>query len=480
MTCETEEAAFQRGLAELLERFDRTVATDAPEPYAGAGVDHPLEHTTRIHLLNALAELLGWQLGLGGNMAEEARLKNGTTAFMDYLGVATETNAPVLLIEAKAWDKPFITPQAKGANTSYNPADLIAQAVEHWRGGGTRTNSPAAADWHDYVEQVGKYVKGLWDVHQHPLPRAVITSGQWLVVFTKPMATFINAWPASAEDIKIFRKPDFRTGALELYSLLSKASLCVETPYYIRATQVRNYTTPEAVVDCFHALHVSYEASGSPVFIRRPRILVYPALVLQRNDGALLTVLERSDPLELSYQRGIDDLELALEPHFGEVAAAAEALLTRTGEQLGLELQPSALDDFPGYPINTNVDRVKSKSLIKRHAIEPDVWVLITGQATHFLKPVPDVACRYHRWSACHAAGEAIGKAAVSMPEIARPRSFFTDDQPHHCAHQGLKDRREGRCQIPLIDERLCCKSCLFAPVCWPGAQQTPLPCGTT
>ena len=477
VTRETEEEAFRRGLVDLLERFDRTVADDASEPYAGAGIDAPLEHTTRIHLLDSLAELLGWQLGLGGNMVEEARLKNGTTTFMDYLGVAAATNAPVLLIEAKAWDKPFITSRASGANCDYR-AELIAEAIDHWRRDGDKTTSPAVGDWHDYMEQVGKYVNGLWD-HGHPLPRAVITSGQWLVVFTKPVATFIDG-PASAADIRIFWKQEYCARALEMHSLLSKASLCVETPDHIRATQVLSYITPEAVLDCFHALHLSYEISGSPFFTKRPQILVYPALVLQRNDGALLTVLENSDPLYLSYRNGIDDLEQALEPHLGEVAAAAEALLKRTGEQLGLELQPSALDDFPGYPINTNVDRVKSKSLIKRHAIEPDVWMLITGQVTHFLKPMPDVACRYHRWSACHAADEAIGTAAVSMPQIARPRSFFTDGQPHHCAHQGLKDRREGRCQIPLIDERLCCKSCLFAPVCWPGTQLTPLPCGTT
>lgn len=477
MTRETKEAAFQRCLAELLERFDRTVADDTHGPYAGAGGGQPLEHTTRIHLLDALAELLDWRLGLGGDMVEEARIKNGTTAFMDYLGVARATNAPVLLIEAKAWDKPFITPRAKGNNSSYESADLIAQAIEHWRNGGKCSTSPATADWHGYMEQVGKYVKGLWDVHGHPLPRAVVTSGQWLVVFTQPVTTFLQG-PARAMDIKIFRKPDYCAQALELYSLLSRDSLCKETPYGIRATQVLNYITPEALVACFHALHLSYEASGSPIFGKRPRILIYPALVLQRNDGALLTVIESSASLELPYRREIDDLVQALERHLSEVAAAAETLLKRSGEQLGVDLLPSSLEDFPGYPINTKSDRAKSKSLIKRHPTEPDVWMLATGQATHFLKPAPDVMCRYHRWSACHATGEAIGTAAVSMPRIDNPRSFFVDDQPHHCAHRGLQDRREARCQLPLIDERFCCASCLFAPVCWPGAQLPPLPCG--
>lgn len=105
-------------------------------------------------------------------------------------------------------------------------------------------------------------------------------------------------------------------------------------------------------------------------------------------------------------------------------------------------------------------------------------WVLITGKATHFLKAAPEIACRFHRWKECHAEGEADDTGAISMPRTGRPRSFFIDEQPHHCAHQGIQDRRETRCQIPLIDERICCKSCLFATVCWPSSQRPPLPCG--
>lgn len=477
MNRESDKAAFQRGLADLLDRFDYALGNHDFEPYTGAGVGAPLEHTTRIHLLDSLFELLGWQLELGGNMTEETRLKeNGATRFMDYLGVDADTKAPVLLIEAKAWDKPFIKPRTDGAAYDSN-VELIAQAIEHWRSNGERTASPAVGDWHDHIEQIGRYVTGLQS-RGHPLPRAVITSGQWLVVFMKPVATFIDG-PASIDDIKIFRKEIYRAKSLEIHDLLSKTALCLETPPYIRATQVLNYTTPEAVVASFCALHLSYEISGSPLFTRRPRLLVYPALVLQRDDGALLTVLQTSDPLYLSYRNDINDLKETLEHHLSEVAAAAEALLKHTGEQLGLELQPSALDDFPGYSINQKADGVKSNSLIKRYKMVPDVWMLITGQATHFLKPAPDVACRYHQWSACHAANEAIGTTAVSMPLIKRPRSFFTDSQPHHCAHQGLKDRREARCQIQLIDERICCNSCLFASLCWRGPQPAPLPCGT-
>ena len=477
MTRETEEAAFQRGLADLLDRFDRAVAPDAREPFAGAGVGDPLEHTTRIQFLDDLVELLGWRLGIGGNVEEEARLRIPRTTFMDYLGVARDTNTPVLLIEAKAWDKSFITPQAKGANASYEAAGLIAQAIEHWRNRGDRAGSPAVPEWHDYLEQVGKYVRGLRDQYGHTLPRAVITSGQWLVVFKRPVATFLDE-PPSNVDIQVFHKRDYHIQAWELYRLLSFTTLAVETPYYVRVTQAPGYITADALVACFHALHVSYEATGSPVFAKRPRILIYPALVLLRHDGALVTVLDQADFWDLSYARGVDDdLEQALEPHLNEVADAARRLLDRTVEQLGVQLEAAPLEAFPGYPID-KTDRAKGKSWMKRHPVEPDIWMVVTGQATHFVGAAPDIACNYHRWKVCHTAGEAIGQGAVSLPTTASPRSFFTDDQPHHCAHQGLQDRRKARCQIPLIDERLCCRSCVYAPVCWPGAQLPPLPCG--
>ncbi|MDI7046664.1 hypothetical protein QMN58_24455, partial [Escherichia coli] len=96
--------------------------------FAGAEAGDPHEHTTRVHFLDELVELLGWSLGLGGDMAEEARLKGETTTFMDYLGVRADTNAPALLIEAKAWDKAFLEPRKKN---SFDPPVLLGAGINH-------------------------------------------------------------------------------------------------------------------------------------------------------------------------------------------------------------------------------------------------------------------------------------------------------------------------------------------------------------
>ena len=130
VTRETDEVAFERGLSELLTRFDRSLQHDAPGPYAGEARGQPHEHATRVNFLDEFVVLLGWKLGLGGDMSEEARLRNGTVTRMDYLGIETESNTPVLMIEAKAWGKPFITPSQRSA--SYTYSTLIAQAIDHW------------------------------------------------------------------------------------------------------------------------------------------------------------------------------------------------------------------------------------------------------------------------------------------------------------------------------------------------------------
>lgn len=126
---------------------------------------------------------------MGGNVVEEARLKDKTTTRMDYLGKAGDTDVPALLIEAKAWEKPFLQPRKRGA---FRVDDVLANAIDHWRGSGETAKSPLAGEWPDYIVQVGNYVSRLYKLHGHRLPRAVICSGEWIVVFIDPVAAFVE------------------------------------------------------------------------------------------------------------------------------------------------------------------------------------------------------------------------------------------------------------------------------------------------
>jgi len=99
---------FRLGLEKLLRDIAAEMAPEVTGPYEeGNQRVLLLEHGTRILFFDRLLTLLGWDLGLGGNVAEEARIKAETTRFLDYVGLNDASRAPVLIVEAKAWDKPY-------------------------------------------------------------------------------------------------------------------------------------------------------------------------------------------------------------------------------------------------------------------------------------------------------------------------------------------------------------------------------------
>lgn len=475
MKREVTAAEFPELFADLIDRFDASIAPGARPEFAGAEAGDPLEHTTRVHFLDELLALLGWSLGPGGDMAEEARIKGDTTTFIDYLGVEAETNAPALLIEAKVWDKPFLAPRAK---VSFEAPKLLGQGINHWRGGGNAKDSPLAGQWHAHIKQVGGYVRGLKEKYGHDLPRAVVTSGQWIIIFTDPVQAFVEG-PVEDVKIKIFQKQNFKAQATELFALISKKALAAETPFSVRPAQVSNYLTKVSLVACFHAVHVSYEASGSPIFGRKPRVLIYPALVLLGTDNMLVTVLEESEESLLEYAKDETTDELSLGLHIGKLADGAAALLARTGAMLDLVLRPAPIVDFPGFPWEAMHKPVVTRPITRSNPRERDNWIIVTGQATHFVKEGPDMNCRFHQWSACNVIRMAAGPSAVSKAVLSPPRALFVDETPHHCAHRDVMDRREPRCHIHMIEASLCCRSCNFVSDCWPGNTSPPLPCGT-
>lgn len=467
------QADFPHKFAELMERLEEANGPISAAPYQGGPVGDLHEHATRVYFLDELIELLGWTLGLGGNVVEEARLKDKTTTRMDYLGKACDTDVPALLIEVKAWEKPFLRPRKDGA---FRVDDALANAIDYWRGGGGTSSSPLAGEWPDYIDQVGNYVSRLYSLHSHRLPRAVISSGQWIVVFIDPVAAFVEG-PAQSTSIKFFEKRNYKNDAPQLYELISKDSLVVETPASVRPTEISKFLTSNTLDKCFHAVLVSYETAGTTVFGKRPRISIHPALVLQDLAGMRLTVLEETDAQYMDYGRDEDGADPSLHAHVASIGEAASALLTRTSAQLGVELHPTSTVDFLGFPRQPLHGPEVLKSLVKDFPKHKENWIVVTGQDTHFVRARPDLACGFHSWGTCKAAQRAAGELALIRPTMS-PRALFADDKPHHCAHRDVLDRRETRCQVPMIDERLCCRSCTFAPVCWPGTVDPPLPCG--
>jgi hypothetical protein len=399
---------------------------------------------------------------------------------MDYVGVVEETQAPLMIFEAKAWDKPYVTARVPGGRET--DSDLLVAAIRHLLDGNTHEHSPVTKVWHDYLVQVHGYVKTMKERYGHDTPRAVLGSGPWLVVFTEPVLTFVEG-RVSGQHIVIFRIEEYLRCAQELFSLLHRSILARDVPFPLRPTQLRQYVEPASVVAVFHGLHVHYEETGSPFYGPRPQVLVYPTLIVQRDDGVLITVVAHPDGMALSYAkvRAVNEDEadrLTLDAHLSEVHVGAAAVLAACQAELGVAIVPAPLERFPGFssgPARAPELGTRMVAPLKGHQNE---WVMVTGTATHYLTAQPGIdPCRFHAWAASHAIGQGIGVSALSVRSVT-PRASFIDIQAHHCANQVLQDRRLVRCHIMPIDQRTCCQACVYVQGCWRANEQADLPCG--
>ena len=458
---------FKQGLGDLLEAIDRALATPNRDPYAEVDPERrPHEHDTRLLFVDELLGHLGWKRGAGGNVLEEARLQDATTKFMDYVGVVDIAGKPLLLVEAKAWDKPFVS--AREGRAFASEADLIVAAIQHVRDGKPEETSPAIAEWHKYLRQVGGYVLTLRERYGHELPRAVIVSGEWLVVFKRPGETFLGA--SIPADIAVYRRQEFTAQAGELFKLLHRSSLTQDAPIPLRPTQLRQFLELADVSGAFRGVHVHYNhKAASSLFAPRPRISVYPTTFVVRKDDVIYTVIDNDTPVNLDYERD-DAGNESLAPHLQTIDARSTALLAACGLELGGELPTPPLANFPGFPTDNMAKILVGDLPAANH------WLVATGDYSHFLLEEPRVAdCHFHTWADCGPA--AIGQFAVSVRSV-ELRAFFIDTQQHHCAHQVVEDRRAGRCLIDPIDSRTCCQACVFLDHCWSPEEKADLPCG--
>lgn len=451
--------------------------------YSGGPQGEVLEHTTRRFVLDRIFESLGWTLGIEGDLHEEARIKTEKVTFMDYVGVIDREAIPVLVIEAKAWGKPFV--RAKQAGQPAKPQRpardyqgdevrrLLIQAAQHVRAGGAAVDSPITADWHDYLVQVFSYLRGLWS-QGNCVQKLVVTSGEWMLIFECAGATLLGEPEGDPADIWFLFSTEYEDRSDELYNSLSNDKFNEVIPEMLRPSQLVPYTRKDKILALFHGLVVKYEESGAFGFAVRPRIQVYPVILVQRSDGAVLVASEMIEGFTLQ------DLDGDLEDHLVQVNDYAKRLLERCKSHLSIHMAPSTLEAFSGFEDrNVSLRRAPARKELLKIPSKSDQWILATGSETHYLLSKHRIGgCRFHRWMACHQVGRAQGAREVLARQTCIPRSFFTDGQNYHCAHEDVIGERDDICWISAFEERMCCNACIYREGCWSTQRAVSLPCG--
>ncbi len=471
-------ARFKGEIERLVSEAKKNEAPDAPVGYAGEIIEATLEHTVRQRFLNQLLSALGWKVS---TTVEEARVKGDTTLFLDYLGVHLDSRVPLLIFEAKAWEKPFVS-ELKATGRRPQPEELIARALNYIKAG-RKGSPPVIGEWIEWLSKLTDYVRDLNAQSKHLVSRVAISSGQWLVIFTDPGGAFLDAGDVTEIDILVFRISELVRDSDHIFRQISYGQLVVDIPSPVRPTQLTGFISASSVRRVFRALWINWKSFGSEGMLDTfPQVLVYPAAVLERVDGILLHVADGH------FGRVFLPAEVGgLKEHLEEVERNSDRLLSAIFQELQKNFEVSDLAAFPGFPATplrgSRAGLVPEPKQPPVQFIRPwpnsaGEFLLVTGVHAHFLLAMPTVnACIGHDWVACSGSGQQVGSAPILLPSV-DPRSIYISGTSHHCAHRAIHDRRTEKCYVAAFESFLCCKACIFQRTCWPGQPVPPLPCG--
>jgi hypothetical protein len=452
------------------------------------GIDDLLEHRTRRHVIDPMLRALGWNVADPGQITEEARSwdEEGETLYFDYLGLNRQ-RAPVLMVEAKGVDADGPRRPRQEPPNGHDMAALISEALRPLKHG--ERHNAVVKQWADWLDTLRVYVRSLDLAEQATLKRVVITSGQWLIVFTDPVATLATDTTPDAADIRCFVSfEDLEERHSELYRLLARSRLVNTLPLTFDLPEALTVLEPVAVNLMFRGVLVTTQLSGAERS-RYPTRTVYPAVVLISGGRTFGVVDYEGEPLE----------EPRKAEHLPDFLAAlqirGDAFQTRVLGRLGrTELTPATLTQYPisirEAAESDGLDPLPSSTAALVEAITPErpqlvrvagnrpsdaSYLVITGEEWFhkLLQPFgPD--CVFHNF--IEARKQGVSDAQPSMG--GRPDSFTAATDLQHCEHVDIRGLRQNICQVLPIETHLCCRACVFYGVCWPTADvQARLPC---
>jgi hypothetical protein len=161
----------------------------------------------------------------------------------------------------------------------------------NWQIGKTNLNILVlSAEWTEWISKLLDYVRDLQAQSGHLVERVVVCSGQWLVIFTEPGVAFLDP----ARNILVFRNDTFVRHSDEIFRQISYDELVGTVPAPLRPTQLPTYIAADSVRRMFRALWIRWLSAGSVGALDTfPQIYVYPAAIVERDDGALIQVVDK-------------------------------------------------------------------------------------------------------------------------------------------------------------------------------------------
>ncbi|SEM44829.1 hypothetical protein SAMN05444354_1172 [Stigmatella aurantiaca] len=497
----SEREEFRRRLGNIIKLFGqreeliRSQYNAAREAGTVPDSDAPadlLERPTRRFLIDGFLRELGWDPDDPARLSEEARstAASGDRLYFDYLGIVPQTMFPVLLVEAKAFDTaPARRPRGAELDAS-GMVDLLVSAIGALKQGTEAL--PVTAEWAQWLKDLRTYVTSLNEHARSTLRRVVITAGRWIIAFQEPLAAFTDAGTVSREHIHCFTSLDnILLRCDELFDLLARDRLVNTLPLTLDLGQALQMIEPSSISAFYRGVVVVTTTSGA----RRkpyPTRSVYPAVIVLSGAQVFGIVDYESPPEEPPVATAFSAFLSALE-------ARRAKLEERIAARFGLpRLEPSPIEAFPGFApmrlrphaVRTLVSAVTGSTaeILRsdlgeptRHLVVPTgertdgvpEYLVVTGRSSFYKAISPQgPECPFHFWKGARGID-----ASRSGPHLLRGSKSFTEDgEPRHCAHDDLRDLRQRRCHMAVLETHMCCRVCVFYSNCW-ESDGNRLPC---
>lgn len=432
--------------------------------------DENLEEHIRTYVIDPLLESLNWRVGK--NTIVEAFVRDREThrrRRLDYLGFECNTTRPLLIVEAKRPDAPFLDVKRSaepGRNYLYN--DLLLQALHHLKDPGVQ-RPPLLDDWFEWLTDVRDYCLSTQENTGVMPIRLIITNGTWLVLLTDLDDAFKGTAVPTSSKIRLYQNSGhILENAREVFNLLDYRQLVALNQPFLPADLPAHFDCGQFEFG-MSALHIFY--ADTP-FRREPvpAVNVEPEVILRHRTGGWVRVTSDCGarlPHNPKY----------LDQYLDEVKVAHQSLMAQLHLVVGRHI--------PLLPISEHYERGFYAELPGLRRISTNEFLAITGAEPNFVKGSAEFdACRYHWFDL--AAMDQVAPLRVPSGASTNPRTHFGSGTALHCAHravQALKsasigtdnrarfaprdDAEDGPfCKLWGFETFLCCHRCIFQPVC--------------
>jgi hypothetical protein len=455
---------FRRKIRELrkqyehcLEELEVDLARDrgvSREETRGHGREVALEAHVRMYAIDPMLRSLGWEVSSPAVIKVEDPVEpiseGDNRRFLDYHGRDNSENRSLVILEAK---RPSSTLPLTDDGRIFDLATAIREI--------TKNHDPSEADlphlWGKWLATLIDYVKRVNHKFGHSAERAVITNGEWFVIFDVD-STLLSDNPSS-NNIWLFESlKDIEIRAEEFFPLVNYQVLSSQIPPQ-HPSALTDFVPNDGEAICAQVVYVSYIRHGE----RQPAISVRVAAWVKSPSGAWILFQKTYDE---------DFLLLSHDPAFllkksSELAYRANSLLSELSSGCRINLIPA--EEFE----KLSAEDLKRDSLTKRGSelikeIGENLYQVVIGNSPLFLLENSDYEdCPYHFWGNCQKNGDAAGPFAIMAPTL-NPRAFFPSGSAYHCAHKAIHNARKNICVILCFEEYLCCRCCALSSRCWP------------